>query len=98
MANDETSSPLDSGSEDLDEILIFGSAETRRQFIKQVAGTGAVIAVSANFLSQTAIAQPPTVRASPRPPGSDLVKVTLRINGNDFTLEVDPRMTLLDAL
>jgi xanthine dehydrogenase YagT iron-sulfur-binding subunit len=99
MANDETtSSPLDSGGGDLDEILIFGNAETRRQFIKQVAGTSAAIAVGASFLNQPAFANQPTPSASPKPAGGDSVKMTLRVNGKDFVLEVDSRTTLLDAL
>ena len=39
--------PLDSGCGDLDELLIFGSPETRRQFIRQVAGTGIAITPAA---------------------------------------------------
>ena len=40
----ESEMPLDSGCGDLDELLIFGSPETRRQFIRQVAGgTGIAI-------------------------------------------------------
>jgi hypothetical protein len=36
---DESEKPLDSGCGELDELLIFGNPETRRQFIRQVAGT-----------------------------------------------------------
>jgi xanthine dehydrogenase YagT iron-sulfur-binding subunit len=99
MANDDpTSSPLDPGGGDLDEILIFGSPETRRQFIKRVAGTSAAIAVGARFLNEPAFANPSTSSASPTPASGDSVKMTLRVNGKDFALEVDPRTTLLDAL
>ena len=43
----ESEMPLDSGCGDLDELLIFGSPETRRQFIRQVAGTGIAITPAA---------------------------------------------------
>ena len=46
MAN-ESETPLDPGCGDLDELLIFGSLETRRQFIRQVAGTSIAITASA---------------------------------------------------
>jgi xanthine dehydrogenase YagR molybdenum-binding subunit len=43
----ESEMPLDPGCGDLDELLIFGSPETRRQFIRQVAGTGIAITPAA---------------------------------------------------
>ena len=98
MANDEPAPPLDSGAGELDDILIFGSAETRRRFIKQVAGTSAAIAVGANFLSQSASAQAATTNALSSRASADPVKMRLRVNGTDFSFEADPRTTLLDAL
>ena len=95
---EEQNPPLDRGCGDLDEFLIFGNRETRRQFIKQVAGTGAAITIGANFVSASAVAQENTVGASPATSGSDSVKVKLKINGKDYSLDVDSRTTLLDAL
>jgi xanthine dehydrogenase YagT iron-sulfur-binding subunit len=40
-----------------------------------------------------------TPRTSPtRPAESDTIQVTLRVNGADHTLDIEPRVTLLDAL
>ena len=94
----ESETPLDPGCGDLDELLIFGSLETRRQFIRQVAGTSIAITVGLNLVSASAGAAAPSAAASPATAGSDSVKVNFKINGKDYTLEVDPRTTLLDAL
>ena len=97
MAN-ESDTPLDPGCGDLDQLLIFGNPETRRQFIKQVAGTTAAITVGLNFVSTSAVATASPAAALPTIAGNDTVKATFKINGKDYTLHVDPRTTLLDAL
>ena len=97
MAN-ESETPLDPGCGDLDELLIFGSLETRRQFIRQVAGTSIAITVGLNLVSASAGAAAPPAAASPATAGSDSVKVKFKINGKDYALDIDPRTTLLDAL
>jgi xanthine dehydrogenase YagT iron-sulfur-binding subunit len=97
MAEEQDPS-LEPGCGDLDELLIFGNRETRRQFIKQVAGTSAAITIGANFVSASAVAQEQPANASPATSGSDSVKVNLKINGKDYAVDVDPRTTLLDAL
>src|SRR5204863_8163326 len=94
----ESETPLDPGCGDLDELLIFGSLETRRQFIRQVAGTSIAITVGLNLVSASAGAAAPPAAASPATAGSDSVKVNFKINGKDYTLDIDPRTTLLDAL
>jgi len=94
----ESETPLDPGCGDLDELLIFGSPETRRQFIRQVAGTSIAITVGLNLVSASAGSAAAPAAASPATAGSDSVKVNFKINGKDYTLEVDPRTTLLDAL
>jgi hypothetical protein len=43
--------PFESESEALDGLLIFASPETRREFIKQVAGTSAAITLGPTVLS-----------------------------------------------
>ena len=53
---DESETPLDPGCGDLDELLIFGNPETRRQFIKLVASTGVAISIGVNFVSASAVA------------------------------------------
>jgi xanthine dehydrogenase YagT iron-sulfur-binding subunit len=94
----ESETPLDPGCGDLDELLIFGSLETRRQFIKQVAGTSIAITVGLNLVSASAGTAAPPAAASPATAGSDSVKVNFKINGKDYALDIDPRTTLLDAL
>ena len=94
---EEQDPPLDSRCGDLDELLIFGNRETRRQFIKQVAGTSAAITIGANLVGPSAMAEETSAGASPTISGSDSVKVNLKINGKDYAVDVDPRTTLLDA-
>src|SRR5207244_6929340 len=56
------------------------------------------ITVGLNLVSASAGSAAPPAAASPATAGSDSVKVNFKINGKDYTLEVDPRTTLLDAL
>jgi xanthine dehydrogenase YagT iron-sulfur-binding subunit len=95
---DESNAPLESGCGDFDELLIFGSPETRREFIKQVAGTSAAITIGPTLLSASALARGEPAVTSAGTLGADSVKVKLKINGEDHELDVDPRTTLLDAL
>src|SRR5204863_2620588 len=93
LPDDETAPRSSNGQ---DEILIFGSPETRRRFLKQVAGTSAVIAVGprlglfAQKISETAGASAPASTAK--------LPLQLKINGKDVAAEVDTRTTLLDLL
>jgi xanthine dehydrogenase YagT iron-sulfur-binding subunit len=83
------------GAAELDELLVFGNPETRRQFLKQVAGTGVAIAIGPCFLGESrAAAAPP---ASPGG-GESTTAVRFRINGKEYNLQLDPRATLLDTL
>lgn len=95
---EEQQPPLAPDDAQLDELLIFGSPETRRRFIKQVAGASAAITIGTNLLSSSAFAQ----EDSPAPPSNsgnaDVTPVKLNINGKIRTLDVDSRTTLLDAL
>ncbi|PYK57282.1 MAG: (2Fe-2S)-binding protein [Verrucomicrobia bacterium] len=77
---------------------MFGNPETRRQFIKQVAGTGVAITIGVNFVSASVIAAEQPAATPSTAPGGDSVKTKLKINGKDYALDVDPRTTLLDAL
>jgi xanthine dehydrogenase YagT iron-sulfur-binding subunit len=79
----------------LDDLLIFGSPETRRRFLKQVAGTGVAVGLGPTFLGMA------SVEAAESAPAITTVaktKVRLKINGQEHALEIDPRTTLLDAL
>jgi xanthine dehydrogenase YagT iron-sulfur-binding subunit len=79
----------------LDELLIFGSRETRRRFLKQVAGTGAALTLGPHLIGFS------RVEAANATVGNDattVVDVTLKINGLAHKLRIDPRTSLLDLL
>jgi len=80
--------------EEMDHCLMFGGPETRRHFLKKMAGTGAAIAVGSNLAGRE------SAEAAEATPGSAAaeVDVTLRINGKDYALKIDPRSTVLDVL
>jgi xanthine dehydrogenase YagT iron-sulfur-binding subunit len=83
----------------LDELLIFGDPETRRKFLKRMAGTGAALAVGPSLLGLSSLqAQEATAAPSATGVAAGSVKVTLQINGKQHALEIDPRVSLLDAL
>jgi len=95
MASD-SDVPFESEADGLSGLSILGYLETRRKFIKQVAGTSAAIAIGPSLLSAASLDQAKTTSAAGA--ASDSVKVNLKINGEDYALDVDPRVTLLDAL
>jgi xanthine dehydrogenase YagT iron-sulfur-binding subunit len=87
---------FESEAGELNEFSILGHPETRRKFIKQVAGTSAAIAIGPNLIGAASLDQ---VESTSRAGGTcDSVSVRLKINGKDYTLDIDPRVTLLDAL
>jgi xanthine dehydrogenase YagT iron-sulfur-binding subunit len=96
MAGDSESA-LPADPAELSEVLIFGSLETRRRFIKQIAGTSAALAIGPTLFNIPALdaAEVATAAATS---GSDSVKINLKINSQDYALDLDPRVTLLDAL
>src|SRR6266404_9946804 len=92
----ESEEPAASGSSEPNEPAIVSHLATRRKFIKQVAGTSAALAIGPHLVGSASLDQ---VTSTTTPAGtSDLVKVNLKINGESHELDVDPRMTLLDAL
>jgi xanthine dehydrogenase YagT iron-sulfur-binding subunit len=84
------------GGEELDELLIFGTPETRRRFLQQIAGTSAALVLGPTLLGL------PSVAAQESSPASSMATATarlqLKINRKEYTLEIDPRTTLLDLL
>jgi xanthine dehydrogenase YagT iron-sulfur-binding subunit len=92
----EPEGPFESEAEELNELSILGYPETRRKFIKQVAGTSAAIAIGPNLISAASLDQVEATSAAGA--ASDSVNVHLKINGKAYTLDIDPRVTLLDAL
>lgn len=92
----ESEKPLRSEADGVNESSILRHPETRRRFIKQVAGTSAAIAIGPNVLNSSSVGQPASPGTTAVPGNS--VKVNLKINGKKYALDVDPRVTLLDAL
>ena len=92
----ESEVPFESEADDLDKLSILGNPETRRKFIKQVAGTSAAIAIGPNLIDAASLDQIDATSAAGAT--SDSVNVHLKINGKAYTLDIDPRVTLLDAL
>src|SRR6058998_3067052 len=88
----------DYGRGELDDLLIFGSSETRRKFIKQVAGTSVALAIGPTLLNIPSLDATEPTTPSTNAPANDSVHMNLKINGKDYALDVDPRTTLLDAL
>jgi xanthine dehydrogenase YagT iron-sulfur-binding subunit len=82
----------------LDEFLIFGGPETRRRFLKQVAGTGAAITLGPTLLGVGSVHAAETSATPSGGASAGTTALQLKINGKDYKLEVDPRTTLLDAL
>jgi xanthine dehydrogenase YagT iron-sulfur-binding subunit len=94
----ESDTPPGSGPDEINELLIFADPETRRKFLKRIAATSAALAIAPTLLNIPSLgaAEPPMTPA--KPSSRDSVNVKLKINGKDYTLDVDPRVTLLDAL
>src|SRR6266480_3638426 len=79
----------------LAELLIIGDPATRRVFLKQVAGTSAALTLAPYCsIMQTADA----AESNAGTERADGIDVRFKINGHEFTLRLDPRVTLLDAL
>ena len=78
-----------------DEVYCFANGETRREFLKKISVTSLALAIGPTLLSLPGIAV-----AQPTTPSSAIPtnQLTLRINGQEHTLKVDPRTTLLDLL
>ena len=92
----ESEEPVASDASEPNELAVIGQLETRRKFIKQVAGTSAALAIGPHIVGS---AVPDQVTSTTTPAAtSDLLKVNLKINGKSHALDVDSRMTLLDVL
>src|SRR2546423_14614050 len=92
----ESEEPDASDPSEPNDVTFVGHFETRRKFIKQVAGTTAALAMGPHLVGSPPLDQ---VTLTTTPSGTnDLVRVNLKINGKSHTLDVDPRVTLLDAL
>lgn len=77
------------------------SNPTRRAFLQTTGSTAAVAAVAGTFPmppNASANAGDPTTANTDGPTIEGAVPITLRINGKDRRLKVDPRTTLLDCI
>ncbi|MBA3830333.1 MAG: 2Fe-2S iron-sulfur cluster binding domain-containing protein [Chthoniobacterales bacterium] len=92
----ESDLPAQGGAGDpLDELLIFGNLETRRKFLKKVAGTSAALTLGPHLIGFSG-AQAAGAGATNDP--IKMVDVQLKINGAVHKLRLDPRTSLLDLL
>jgi xanthine dehydrogenase YagT iron-sulfur-binding subunit len=69
---------------------------TRRAFLLNTGGTAAAAVVAAYAPEHAQSGSPEAIADGPDIPGA--VPITLRINGKDCKLRVDPRTTLLDCI
>jgi xanthine dehydrogenase YagT iron-sulfur-binding subunit len=80
----------------LNELSSFDHSETRRKFIKQVAGTSVAIAIGPNLLKSAPLDQIDSTSSAGA--AGESINVHLKINGKAYALDIDPRVSLLDAL
>ena len=78
-----------------DKTPLFGKF-SRRSFLSQL-GAASIAATTAPLAHATAAVAEPQTEASPDAVAG-AVPITLRVNGKDYRLVVEPRVTLLDAL
>ena len=78
------------------EQSLFGRV-TRRSFLSHLGAAG-IAATASPVLAATAIQEPPAADAAAEAPAAGTVPLTLRVNGKNRVLRVDPRTTLLDCL
>lgn len=71
----------------------------RRRRLGQLMFVSTVAATISNFAEKT-VAQTPIKRTTPmlKSSMSETMKVTLQVNGTEHSLQIEPRVTLLDAL
>ncbi len=80
----------------LDELGIFG--ESRRRFLGQVSAAGVSVLAMQMLAEQNAFAAVGETESAIAGQIENAVKVAFKVNGADKSLNVDSRMTLLDAL
>src|SRR5581483_5797271 len=95
-AGNERNQPPDDA---LDHLLVFGDPETRRKFLKRMAGTGAALTIGPTLFrnARAETSAPSAVPAGAAQSGA-AIKVELKINGQTQALDIDSRVPLLDAL
>ena len=96
MANDQTPTPDKEAQEATAEQSLFGRV-TRRSFLSHLGAAG-IAATASPVLAATAVQEPPAADAAAEAPAAGTIPLTLRVNGKNRVLRIDPRTTLLDCL
>jgi xanthine dehydrogenase YagT iron-sulfur-binding subunit len=96
LADDQKPTPDKEAQEGTAEQSLFGRV-TRRSFLSHLGAAG-IAATASPVLAATAIQEPPAADAAAEAPAAGIVPLTLRVNGKNRVLRVDPRTTLLDCL
>jgi xanthine dehydrogenase YagT iron-sulfur-binding subunit len=96
LADDQKPTPDKEAQEGTAEQSLFGRV-TRRSFLSHLGAAG-IAATASPVLAATAIQEPPAADATAEAPAAGTVPLTLRVNGKNRVLRVDPRTTLLDCL
>jgi xanthine dehydrogenase YagT iron-sulfur-binding subunit len=96
LADDQKPTPDKEAQEGTAEQSLFGRV-TRRSFLSHLGAAG-IAATASPVLAATAIQEPPTADAAAEAPAAGTVPLTLRVNGKNRVLRIDPRTTLLDCL
>jgi xanthine dehydrogenase YagT iron-sulfur-binding subunit len=96
LANDQKPTPDKEAQEGTAEQSLFGRV-TRRSFLSHLGAAG-IAATASPVLAATAIQEPPAADAAAEAPAAGTVPLTLRVNGKNRVLRIDPRTTLLDCL
>ena len=96
MANDQTPTPDKEAQEAAAEQSLFGRV-TRRSFLSHLGAAG-IAATASPVLAATAVQEPPAADAAAEAPAAGTIPLTLRVNGKNRVLRIDPRTTLLDCL
>src|SRR6266404_8947205 len=81
-----------------DDPNLGASDPTRRKFLKTTGSTAAASIIASYIPAHAAPDQSSGVEAAAAPHIEGAVPITLRINGKDHQLRIDPRTTLLDCV
>jgi xanthine dehydrogenase YagT iron-sulfur-binding subunit len=101
MHTGEPSKAVASGDESETDLLLSEDGEARRRFLKQALIAGGGLAAANLLLHYQATASAQTRAAADlasTQTAAGAIPVTLRVNGRDYALQLEPQVTLLDAL
>jgi xanthine dehydrogenase YagT iron-sulfur-binding subunit len=96
LADDQKPTPDKEAQEGTAEQSLFGRV-TRRSFLSHLGAAG-IAATASPVLAATPIQEPSAADVAAEAPAAGTVPLTLRVNGKNRILRVDPRTTLLDCL